>query len=214
MAECILLGSGGGGFGSDDVTATKDHVLAPFTAITSDSDDEPIAGTIPSANAATHYATTSEQKIMNAGTYAAGDQKIAKLTASGLASGNILAGVTVSIHNGKQNVFSVAGNVRRFAHSSSTIKSSASTRSFKTGSGNRNYYYIEVSPGFYVLQANAFIRGQHHNSSCSDENLGFEVRNKGDGSGYFAESTSQGTRIVIPVISGNTNYTVNLSGYY
>lgn len=214
MAECILLGNGGGGLGSDDVTATRAHVLAPYTAITSDSNDEPVAGTIPSQGAATHYATTSEQKIMNAGTYASGDQKIAKLTASGLSAGNIVAGTTISIHNGKQNVFSVAGSARKYAHVSRTMRSSSNTRSFVTGSGNRNFYYIEVSPGFYVQMANAFIRGQHHNSSCGDEGNGFEVRNKGDGTGYFVESKSQGTSIVIPVVSRNTDYTVNLSGYY
>lgn len=214
MAECILLGNGGGGLGSDDVTATRAHVLAPYTAITSDSNDEPVEGTITSVGAATHYATTAERTILSAGQYLSGDQKIGKLTASGLAAANIVKGTTISIHNGSQNVFSVAGSARKYAHTSGTYKSSASTKSFKTGSGNRNFYYITLTPGFYVQMANAFIRGQHHNSSCGDEGNGFEVRNKSDGNGYFAESPSQGTTITIPVISGNTNYTVNLSGYY
>lgn len=143
MAECILLGNGGGGLGSDDVTATRAHVLAPYTAITSDSNDEPVAGTIPSQDAATHYATTSEQKIMNAGTYASGDQKLAKLTASGLEAANILRGKTISINNGKQNVFSVSGNA-------SVLKcvSGSTTLENKTVSiGGVSFRYRDINPG-------------------------------------------------------------------
>ena len=47
MAEAILMSGGVGGVSSDDVTATKNQVLQGVTALTSDSDDEPIQGTIP-----------------------------------------------------------------------------------------------------------------------------------------------------------------------
>nr|DAT41660.1 MAG TPA: hypothetical protein [Caudoviricetes sp.] len=47
MAEAILMSGGVGGVGSDDVTATKNQVLQGVTALTRDSDDEPIQGTIP-----------------------------------------------------------------------------------------------------------------------------------------------------------------------
>ncbi len=51
----IVIGSGGGsGIGSSDCTATKNQVLAGFTAITKDSDDEVITGTIPNKGAATY----------------------------------------------------------------------------------------------------------------------------------------------------------------
>ena len=99
MADCILLGSGGGGFGSDDVTATKNHVLSPYTAITSDSGDEPVAGTIPSVGAGTFYATAGEQTILQAGRYLSGAQKLAKLTATNLSAANILRGKTITINN-------------------------------------------------------------------------------------------------------------------
>lgn len=46
MAKGIIVG-GGGGAGSDECTSTRAHVLAPYTAITKDSDDEPVSGTIP-----------------------------------------------------------------------------------------------------------------------------------------------------------------------
>ena len=55
MGECILLKSGGGN-GSSDVTATKTQLLAGYTAITNDSDDDPIQGTIPVNSPASNQA--------------------------------------------------------------------------------------------------------------------------------------------------------------
>ena len=47
MADAILMSGGVGGVASDDVTARREHVLQGYTALTSDSDDEPVQGTIP-----------------------------------------------------------------------------------------------------------------------------------------------------------------------
>lgn len=46
MAECILLNSGEG-IDSDEVTAGKAQVLTGYTALTKDSDDEAVYGTMP-----------------------------------------------------------------------------------------------------------------------------------------------------------------------
>lgn len=46
MAECIVL-KGGGGIGSDELTATKDYVLNEKTYVGSDTNDEIGAGTMP-----------------------------------------------------------------------------------------------------------------------------------------------------------------------
>ena len=46
MAVC-LINKSGGGVTSDDVTAKREHVLQGCTALTSDSNDEPVQGTIP-----------------------------------------------------------------------------------------------------------------------------------------------------------------------
>ena len=46
MAEAIISFGGGGGTTSDDLTATKDDVIAGKTAVTSDSDDEAATGTL------------------------------------------------------------------------------------------------------------------------------------------------------------------------
>lgn len=49
MARAIFqnIGGGGGGGSSEDCTATKDKVLTGYTAVTSDSNDEPVTGTMP-----------------------------------------------------------------------------------------------------------------------------------------------------------------------
>lgn len=46
MADAILMSGGVGGVASDDVTAKREHVLQGYTALTSDSDDEPVQGTM------------------------------------------------------------------------------------------------------------------------------------------------------------------------
>lgn len=46
MADAILMSGGVGGVSSDDVTAKREHVLQGYTALTSDSDDEPVQGTM------------------------------------------------------------------------------------------------------------------------------------------------------------------------
>lgn len=46
MAKAIIASGGGGGTGSDDVTATRGDVLKGVTAVTSDSDDEAAEGTL------------------------------------------------------------------------------------------------------------------------------------------------------------------------
>ena len=47
MADAILMSGGVGGVTSDDVTARREQVLQGYTALTADSNDEPVQGTIP-----------------------------------------------------------------------------------------------------------------------------------------------------------------------
>ena len=96
MAECLLVGIGGGNAGSDDVTATAAQILAPYTAITRDSDGEPKAGTIPSKSAAT-YDTSASDRTINAGQYLAGNQLIRGVSMANIAAGNIKKGVNVKV---------------------------------------------------------------------------------------------------------------------
>jgi hypothetical protein len=76
MAECVLLKGGAGVFGSDECTATIDHVLKGYKAITKDSDDAPIEGSIVSKAEATYYAKRSGVQTIAAGQYLSGDQTI------------------------------------------------------------------------------------------------------------------------------------------
>lgn len=50
MADAILMSGGVGGVTSDDVTAKREHVLQGYTALTSDSGDEVVEGTIKSVD--------------------------------------------------------------------------------------------------------------------------------------------------------------------
>lgn len=59
MAHIPINFGGGSGSGSDDCTAKKEHVLAPYTAITSDSDDEPIVGGLKDNSGVTKSAAAS-----------------------------------------------------------------------------------------------------------------------------------------------------------
>lgn len=50
MAQAIIKGIGGGGITSDDVTASRNQVLAGYTTITNDSNDEVVNGAIKTIN--------------------------------------------------------------------------------------------------------------------------------------------------------------------
>lgn len=46
MAKAVIMGSGGGGASSDELTAARGDVLKGKTAVTSDSNDDPVEGTL------------------------------------------------------------------------------------------------------------------------------------------------------------------------
>lgn len=57
MSELLLPIGGGGGTSSDELTATKAQVLAGYSAVTKDSNDESIVGTMPDNNSTTSNGT-------------------------------------------------------------------------------------------------------------------------------------------------------------
>ena len=61
MAKALLMSGGVGGVASDDVTARREHVLQGYTALTADSNDEVVEGTIPKRGT---WSTASE--VVNA----------------------------------------------------------------------------------------------------------------------------------------------------
>ena len=170
MATIPISFAGGGGSGSDDVTATKNQVLKGYTAITSDSDDEPIEGTSPSKAAATYYASTSDQTIV-ANQYLAGAQTIKAVSQSNLAAGNIKKDVTILVSNGNGNLWSqtgtystpssgqspiVAGAVRTgysgFVNGGGEVKGSIPNQSAKTVYATTSAQ-TAVSAGYYTTGA-------------------------------------------------------------
>lgn len=82
MAECILMKSGSGGTPSDELTATKAQVLAGYLAVTSDSDDEAAAGTMPNRGAVSKSLNCGESFTIQQGCH----NGSGKVTANSLAS--------------------------------------------------------------------------------------------------------------------------------
>lgn len=98
MGECLIQ-KAGGGIGSDECTAVKEQVLAGYTAVTKDSDEEPAAGTMPNRGAVTQALNAGGSYTVPAG-YHNGSGKV---TANSLASqtggatagdGDVLTGKT------------------------------------------------------------------------------------------------------------------------
>lgn len=67
MGQVLITGfAGGSGVDSSDCTADKSKVLSGYTAVTSDSDGEAVAGTMPNltANTSIQYTTTNQTKVV------------------------------------------------------------------------------------------------------------------------------------------------------
>lgn len=96
MARGYFPGGGDGSAGSDEVTASSAQVLKGYTAITTDSNDEPMEGTIPSKAAQTYNVSASNQEI-SAGQYLSGKQTIRAVTTSNLTAANIRKNVRVTV---------------------------------------------------------------------------------------------------------------------
>ena len=107
MARAIFQNIGGGGGGSsEDCTATKNKVLEGYTAITSDSNDEPATGTAPNLSqrsSITHQSGNSTPVIL--GTYAYVSQCSDNVTRAQIqltgTDGYVLSGTCVGIDQSK-----------------------------------------------------------------------------------------------------------------
>lgn len=63
MAQAIIKGIGGGGITSEDVTASRNQVLAGYSTITSDSNDEVVNGAIETINTQDNNYRVNKSKI-------------------------------------------------------------------------------------------------------------------------------------------------------
>lgn len=82
-------------------------------------DGEIITGTIQDLAGGNKYATTSDQTISCNGKYMTSDIVIKKLTQTNYTAANIKSGVTITVNNSNENVYSVAGTFT----SASTVSS-------------------------------------------------------------------------------------------
>ena len=155
----LSFGLGGGG-GSDEVTATKNQVLTGYTAITSDSDDEPVEGTIPIKSGQTYYPTLSNQNIAQ-GQYLGGIQVINKITPTNISAENIKAGTTVKVNNGNADIINVAGAYSTPSAGQNPVVAGAMLQSY-SGFVNGG---SEVKGNIPLKQA------QTYNVSSSDQNV-------------------------------------------
>lgn len=96
MAESILQKSGGGA-ASDECSATKAQILTGYTAITSDSNDEPIAGTMPNRGAVSQALNCGGSYTVPAGWH----NGAGKVTANSLASQTSGTATAAQIYTGK-----------------------------------------------------------------------------------------------------------------
>ena len=95
MGECLII-KRGGGISSDDLTSTRAQVLAGYTAVTKDSDDEATEGTMPNNPAMDATLNAGQSKVIPAG-YTPGGT----VTANSLASQTQANAIAANLTNGK-----------------------------------------------------------------------------------------------------------------
>ncbi|RHV69847.1 hypothetical protein DXB18_01345 [Clostridium sp. OM02-18AC] len=96
MGKVLASGGGGGSTGSDDCTAGKAQVLAGYTAVTSDSEDEAVTGTMPNNGEQSATLKCGQSKQIPAG-YTTGGT----VTAVSLASQTVGDATAAYIYKGK-----------------------------------------------------------------------------------------------------------------
>ncbi|MFR5243494.1 MAG: hypothetical protein ACLTFJ_01530 [Clostridium sp.] len=105
MSDVRIPIDGGGGTSSDDVTATRKNILQGKTAITNDSDDEVVEGTMPDQGAKTAELACGESYTIPEG-YHNGSGKVtakslASQTSANAGAGDILTGKTAYVNGSK-----------------------------------------------------------------------------------------------------------------
>ncbi len=105
MSEVLIPIGGGGGTSSDDVTAARKNILRGKTAITSDSDDEIVEGTMPDQGAKTAELACGESYTIPEGYHNGSGKVTAKSltsqTSANAGAGDILSGKTAYVNGSK-----------------------------------------------------------------------------------------------------------------
>ena len=226
MAKIPLSFSSGGGSSSSEVTASSAQVLKGYTAITTDSNDEPKEGTIPLLDARTLFATISNQ-IISGGQYLDGDQVIKALTQSNLSAGNIKKDVNIKVNNGNTDLWNVTGTYSTpssgqspvtadkmlegysaFVNGGSEIKGTISTQSGKNCYVSTSDQTI-VANGKYC-SGNIVVKGVSQSGLTSANILrGKTITISNGQSNIFSAS---GNSSVLKMVSGVVNTGATVSG--
>lgn len=109
MADCIILGSGSDAT-SGDCTADRSKVLASYTAITKDSNDDPVSGTMPNNGDQSATLSCGQSKTIPAGYTSGGVVKAADLASQ--TPGNLDTNHVVNGYSGYANGKKVSGSMK------------------------------------------------------------------------------------------------------
>ena len=107
MAEALLVKSGGG-TDSSDLTATLSQVLSGYTAMTSDSDDDPGTGTMPNRGAVNQTLNAGGSYTIPQG-YHNGNGKVAANSLASQTSGNASSAQILTGYNAWVNGSNING---------------------------------------------------------------------------------------------------------
>ena len=162
MADIPIAFGGGGGSGSDDVTASKNQVLAGYTAITTDSGDEPVEGTIPT-KATTVYNTSTSDQVIAANQYLGGDQFIRGVATSNIDAGNIKKGVVVKVGDAND-----AGRIKNVTGTYTTVSSGQTA---VTAAAMLSGYSGFAEGGSEVQGSISSLAATTYNTSTSDQTI-------------------------------------------
>lgn len=108
MADCIILGSGSGGE-SGDCTADRSKVLASYTAVTRDSNDDPAEGTMPNNGDLSATLAAGQSKTIPAGYTSGGTVTAKDLTSQ--TKGTVDAAHMVKGYSGYANGKEISGAI-------------------------------------------------------------------------------------------------------
>lgn len=199
MGIAILMGSGGG-VSSDDVTATRNQLLSGVTAITSDSDDEPVEGTIASQAGGTFNPTTSVRTLATGGKYLKSDVRV---------NGFALPPASALKKGYKYTLYgqSVTGTFQGYTDSPLYIIQNGVVKNLSTNSFN-NTTYVSTYGGALTTTGNTVARS---NASINITDYKYlKVYSRG-----IDYSDNAATSFYIKVQLGNSSGpTINLGTFY
>lgn len=150
--------------GTNTLTLTKSVSVTPnvtagyISAGTAGNSSVSLTASVTTKGATTYRASTSQQTLLSAGTYATGAQTLAAVTQTNLSAANIKAGTTISVSNGSSNLWSVTG----------TFTSDANATAADINSGITAYVNGTKITGTQVI--NKFYTGSSAPSSSLGSN--------------------------------------------